>query len=188
MDSPVTTPARRYVENQWFGTGAAGERWFRSSVRCLPGVSVIYAAIVLVVVVAALGGWLALTTRPSGSRGGSANATTDHAPKVEAWATTDVPRVWVANHSSRPVHEVRAFVALGRRRKAACVGWIRTLPPTGDDAAQVALTADSRERWLSWRDGRSDEGHGVAVEVTFRDHTGRLWRRDRSGALSAISN
>ncbi|QCX26829.1 hypothetical protein [Nocardioides jishulii] len=105
-------------------------------------------------------------------------------PAVEAWAEVDVPEVRVVNRSSRPVHDVQAYVALGRRRPK-CVGWIRTLPPTGDEAAKVALTADGRESWQRWQGAQRSSGD-VAVEVVFRDDAGRQWRRDRRGALAAV--
>ncbi|WP_110239238.1 hypothetical protein [Nocardioides gilvus] len=143
----------------------------------------IYLLVAMLVAAAAAGAWLVVGSAKA-SR--SATRTAERAPEVEAWAAAESPQVMVANHSSSPVHEVRAFVALGRRRRPTCVGWIRTLPPTGDEAARVALTADSRESWLRWRDGQARQPVDVAVEVTFRDNAGQHWRRDRSGALTAI--
>lgn len=121
--------------------------------------------------------------RARDSESGSGEVGASTAPAVEAWPEEEALQVLVANRSNRPVHDVRAFVAMGRRR-ASCVGWIRTLPPTGDDAAQVALTADSRESWIAWQDR-----HGVQeveVECTFRDDTGQYWRRGRKGDLIQI--
>lgn len=147
------------------------------------GVAVLYALIVPLAAAVMVGVWL--TTRRSSVPDTSTPTVSEQASAVEAWAEAETLEVMVANQSSSPVHEVRAYVALGRRRRPTCVGWIRTLPPTGDAAARVALTADSRERWLRWRDGRSRGARDVAVEVTFRDHEGRRWRRDSSGALTA---
>lgn len=143
-----------------------------------------YVLIVLLIAAGLAAVWL--NSGRTEKRGDSTRTGSDRAPEVEAWAEAESPEVMVANRSSSPVHEVRAFVALGRRRRSTCVGWIRTLPPTGDDAAKVALTADSRESWLRWRDGQSREPRDVAVEVTFRDQDGRHWRCDRSGALTSI--
>lgn len=160
----------------------------------------IYVLIAALVVVAALAAWLGLgsrrtSSRSTGSRSTSSRSTSssrvartgvDEAPEVEAWAAAEAPQVMVVNRSSSPVHDLRAFVALGRSRRPTCVGWIRTLPPTGDEAARVALTADSRESWFRWRDSQPRGGGKVSVEVTFRDEAGQHWRRDRSGTLKAI--
>lgn len=140
----------------------------------------IYAVAALLAVAMFVGIWrVGALRRPSASTG------SEGAPAVEAWAEAGTPEVLVANLSSSPVHEVRAYVALGRMRRPTCVGWIRTLPPTGE-AARVALTADSRESWLRWADRGTRDSRDVAVEVTFRDQAGRRWHRDRSGALTAI--
>ncbi|WP_229721462.1 hypothetical protein [Nocardioides daphniae] len=119
------------------------------------------------------------------TRGRRVDAAEAQVPEVEAWAQPEYPEVLVVNRSPVPVHDVRAFVALGRRR-AKCVGWIRTLPPTGDKPSRVAINADSRERWIEWQGAERRGGRDVVVEVTFRDHTGQHWRRDRTGAFAAI--
>lgn len=135
----------------------------------------------LFVLAALLGGLYVRRNRPLPGAG-AADGGLD-VPAVEAWAEADVPEVRVVNRSPHPVHDVQAYVALGRRRPK-CVGWIRTLPPTGDEAAKVALTADGRESWQRWQ-GTQRSGD-VAVEVVFRDEAGRQWRRDRRGALAAV--
>ncbi|MBE7323774.1 hypothetical protein IEQ44_03810 [Nocardioides sp. Y6] len=123
-----------------------------------------------------------LTRRARGSGRPVPDAASVPAPRVETWTEGEALQVLVANRSDRPVHDVQAFVTLGRR--ADCVGWIRTLPPTGDSAAQVALTADGRERWISWQHRK---GFGeVEVECTFRDDAGQYWRCGRDGALVPI--
>lgn len=149
---------------------------------------VFYAVIALATAAVAAGVWFVSTPRKALSVGASTRTESEQALAVEAWAGTDSPQVLVANRSSSPVHDVRAFVALGRARRAVSVGWIRTLPPTGDDPARIALTADSRESWLRWRDKRSRDPLDVAVEVTFRDDAGRHWRRDRSGVVKAVKS
>lgn len=109
------------------------------------------------------------------------------AAAVEVWADEGAPKVLVVNRSSRPVHDVRAFVAFGRRR-ADCVGWIRTLPPTGEEAARVALTADGRESWIKWRNKDRNHGRDVAVECTFCDDAGQYWRRTTDGELEPLDS
>lgn len=120
-------------------------------------------------------------SRRTTARGGL-NLTPD---AVEAWSDQSSPRVLVVNRSERPIHDVQAYVALGRRR-ANCVGWIRTLPPTGEEAARVAITAESREHWIRWQRDERSKSKTVAVELTFRDDSGRRWRRDRTGSLAAL--
>lgn len=106
-------------------------------------------------------------------------------PAIEVWADDAAPKVLVVNKSSRPVHDVRAFVTLGRRR-TDCIGWIRTLPPTGEKAAKVALTADGRESWIKWRMKDRNGGQAVAVEATFCDDSGQYWRRTPTGELHPL--
>lgn len=109
---------------------------------------------------------------------------TSQAKAVDAW-TDGILEVLVANRSSRPVHDVRAFVTFGRRRPR-CVGWIKTLPPTGNEAAKVALTAEGRERWIVWQGRPRNRGRDVEVECTFRDDAGQQWRRRSSGDVVAL--
>lgn len=142
------------------------------------------ALVVSLAAVVAAGAWFVLGPRAVSTRSAGTGAV--EAPAVEAWTGSDAPQVLVVNRSPHPVHEVRAYVALGRGRRPTCVGWIRTLPPTGEEAARVALTADSREEWWRWRNARSGGRLDVAVELTFCDHEGQHWRRDRSGVLTAI--
>lgn len=155
--------------------------------------------LLLVVAVLAVGGllgvtWLADTRAPSrrpaarsavpaGAGGVEPDATQARAVGVRAGERS--PKVLVTNHSDAPVHDVRAFVALGRRRPEM-VGWLRTLPPTGDEPARIALTAEGRESWIRWqRDSRGGR-QGVGVECTFRDDTDQFWRLDRTGDVHAI--
>lgn len=134
-------------------------------------------------------GYAALTRRRTGARTQRASGMVApaQAASVEAWADDGAPKVLVVNKSSRPVHDVRAFVAFGRRR-ADCVGWIRTLPPTGEDAARVALTAEGRESWIRWRSKDRNHGRQVAVECTFCDDNGQYWRRTTDGELVPLES
>lgn len=132
-------------------------------------------------------------SRPRGTRSATRPATRSattvpaqrdgQADLVQAWAVKDAPVCLVANESSRPVHDVRAFVALGRRRRSTFVGWVKTLEPTGAKPAKVALSADAREAWLRWLDQQAGAGTDVAVEFTFRDSDGQYWHRTRRGDL-----
>ena len=104
---------------------------------------------------------------------------------MRVWAGQSSPKVLVANSSPSAVHEVRAFVALGRRRPEM-VGWVRELPPTSDEGARIALTAQGRESWIRWiRDGKGAR-QGVSVECTFRDARDQFWRLDRHGEVHPI--
>lgn len=126
--------------------------------------------------------------RPGAVAAGAVDdATVAQAAAVEVWADEGAPKVLVVNRSSRPVHDLRAFVAFGRRR-ADCVGWIRTLPPTGGEAARVALTADGRESWIKWRNKDRNHGRDVAVECTFCDDAGQYWRRTTDGELEPLDS
>ena len=121
-------------------------------------------------------------SRATGSR--RATATPSQADQVQAWAARGRALCLLSNESSRPVHDVRAFVALGRRR-ATFVGWVKTLEPTGDQPAKLALTADAREFWNRWLARHGGADPEVAVEFTFRDCENQYWHRTRNGTLVA---
>lgn len=127
------------------------------------------------------------------SRGGARRAgdedqrpDTTQAAAVQVWPGESSPKVLVVNRSAGPVYDVRAFVALGRRRPEM-VGWVRTLPPTGDEPARIALTPQGRESWIKWQRDERNRRQRVAVECTFRDERRQYWRLDRDGELEAIS-
>lgn len=151
--------------------------------------SAVLLAVVVAVVVLGLGALVATRRRPTGSggQGRSTEPTASQADAVRARVGEGAPKVLLVNGSSRAVHDVRAFVALGARRRPLFVGWIRTLAPTDAEGARLALTADGREAWIKWLgDGHGDHTQ-VEVEFTFRDDAGQYWHRARGGELSAIA-
>lgn len=149
--------------------------------------SAVVLAVVAAVLVLGLVGLVAKRRRPGTSvPGRRTTSTPSQADTVHARVGDGAPRVLVVNGSGQPVHDVRAFVALGPRRRPTFAGWIRTLEPTGAEGARLALTADGREAWIKWLgDGHGDSSQ-VEVEFTFRDGAGQYWHRTRGGELVAI--
>ncbi|MBE7323773.1 hypothetical protein IEQ44_03805 [Nocardioides sp. Y6] len=121
----------------------------------------------------------------SAGAGATADRDETQARAVRVWAGQSSPKVLVANSSPFAVHEVRAFVALGRRRPEM-VGWVRELPPTSDEGARIALTAQGRESWIRWIRDSKGARQGVSVECTFRDARDQFWRLDRHGEVHPI--
>lgn len=112
----------------------------------------------------------------------------EQAEMVAAWIsldkTSDLPQVWWANSSARPVYCVTLFLSTPYGTAEARYNFggpteSRSLPR----AQKALLEHPGAARVASWTQLLNDDSFGIAV--AFRDSASRWWFRDYTGMLTS---